>query len=102
MAKKTDGIVNRLSGTGIWSDGTPKLTPQAKGNRSSPQLESKESPGAPMTITNLRIILIFAGICGGTALISSVFGLKGTHFILTVHTFMSSFLVVLIDDGRIQ
>ena len=56
-----------------------------------------------MDLADIRIILIFLLICGVTALISSVFGVNGTYFMLTLHSLMNSFFLVtfLIADGKL-
>ena len=56
-----------------------------------------------MDLADIRIILIFLLICGVTALISSVFGVKGTYFMLTIHSLVNSFFLVtfLIADGKL-
>ena len=56
-----------------------------------------------MTLADVRIILVFALILGFIAIFPAAFGIKGTHFILTVSAFVNAFFAVfsLIANGKL-
>ena len=61
-------------------------------------------PGAvPMSLADIRIVVVFFLIVATTAIISAVFGLRGTYFILGLHSLVNASFVImaLIANGKL-
>ena len=56
-----------------------------------------------MSLADVRIILFLLSIAAVTALVSSVFGLKGVYFMLVFHTGMNGILLTasLMANGKL-
>lgn len=57
----------------------------------------------PMSLADIRIVVIFALIVAITAIFSAVFGVRGTYFILGFHTIVNACFVImaLIANGKL-
>ena len=56
-----------------------------------------------MSLADIRIVIVFFLIVATTAIISVVFGLRGTYFILSIHTLVNFCFTVtaLMANGKL-
>ena len=56
-----------------------------------------------MSLADIRIVIVFFLIVATTAIISAIFGLRGTYFILGLHSLVNASFVImaLIANGKL-
>ena len=56
-----------------------------------------------MSLADIRIVVVFFLIVATTAIISAVFGLRGTYFILSFHTLVNAVFTIaaLMANGKL-
>lgn len=56
-----------------------------------------------MSLSDIRIVVVFCLVVGFVAMISAVFGIRGTYFILSISAIVNALFVVfsLIANGKL-